>query len=321
MRVLITGGSGYLGRGIQIFWPENEYIVYSRDEYKQDLARQVLARGRKQAFPQWILGDIRDVDRLTYAMKGVDLVIHTAAVKYIPEAEFNVDECVKVNIDGSRNVITAAIKSGVQRVVGISTDKAVQPVNTYGMTKALMERMFAEANTYGETVFTCTRYGNVVGSTGSVFSVFERQLEQQGKLTITEPTMTRYWQGIRQSVELIKLAAEASPGDIIIPRGASMQVGKLANYLLTSHDLQPDSRIEVIGIRPGEKKHESLASAYEMPRISNSTQGYYTLRPIGQCPKNPIENDLDFTSEYPDAQVTFHDMDLMMNEAQIVSYK
>lgn len=328
MRVLITGGSGFLGRGIQTFWSKNEYIVYSRDEYKQDMARQVLGLNDRPSYTQWILGDVCDLDRLTYAMKGVDLVIHTAAIKYIPEAEFNVDECVKVNVDGSRNVIKAAIRAGVQRVVGISTDKAVQPVNTYGMTKALMERLFAEANNYSSTIFTCTRYGNVVGSTGSVFTVFQRQLEQQGTLTITEPTMTRYWQSIRQSVELIKLAADASPGDIIIPRGASMQIGKLANYLLTSRGLQPDSRIQVVGIRPGEKKHESLAGAYEMPRISiqiksqlNESKSYYALRPIGQCPKSPIDNDLDFTSEYPDAQVTFHDMNQMMAEAQTVSYK
>lgn len=319
MRVLITGGSGFLGRGIQIFWPENEYIVYSRDEYKQDLARQVLTK-HKDSFTKWILGDICDLDRLTYACKDVDLIVHTAAIKYIPEAEFNVEECVRVNVDGSRNVIAAAIAQNVSRVVGISTDKSVQPVNTYGMTKALMERLFAEANNYSSTIFTCTRYGNVVGSTGSVFTVFQRQLEQQGTLTITEPTMTRYWQGIKQSVELIKLAAEANPGDIIIPRGASMQIGKLANYLLTSRGLQPDSRIQVVGIRPGEKKHESLAGAFEMPRISHVGR-HYILRPIGQCPSRPIENDLDFTSEHPDAQVTFHDMDQMMAEALTVSYK
>lgn len=313
MRILITGGSGYLGRGIQKFWPDNEYVVLSRDEYKQDVAKQVLGRGTRT---EWVLGDVQDLDRLTYTMRGCDLVIHAAAIKYIPEAEFNVDECVKVNVDGSRNVITAAIKSGVKRVVGISTDKAVQPVNTYGMTKALMERLFAEANDYTkETIFTCTRYGNVVGSTGSVFTVFARQLENAGILTITDPSMTRYWQSLQQSVDLIRFAAEAGRGEIIIPRGASMSMGKLANYLITSRGLNPDDRIKVVGVRPGEKMHESLAGAYELPRIEKQAT-HYILHRIGSL----VENDLKcpLTSDKPDYNVTIGQMNDMIKEASLV---
>jgi len=321
MKVLITGGSGFLGRGIVKYWPENAYTVFSRDEYKQDMARQVHARLKGPA-TKWILGDVRDLDRLSYAMRGQDLVIHTAAIKYIPEAEFNVDECIQVNVDGSRNVVRAALRAGVARVVGISTDKAVSPVNTYGMTKALMERMFAEANDYGDTIFTCTRYGNVVGSTGSVLTVFERQLSADGKLTLTDPEMTRYWQSLSASVELIQLAARAAGGTIVIPRGASMDMGKLANYLITSKGLSPEGRIEVIGVRPGEKMHETLAGNYEAPRIDTSYRAYYLLHRIGtKLGTQYVDlSDFELTSRCPDSKVSFHDMDNMIQEAKSVSY-
>jgi UDP-N-acetylglucosamine 4,6-dehydratase/5-epimerase len=305
------------------FWPENEYVVYSRDEYKQDMARQVFNRTEpptgihRIGQVQWILGDVRDLDRLTYAMKDVDLVIHAAAIKYIPEAEFNVDECVKVNIDGSRNVITAAIKTNVGRVVGISTDKAVAPINTYGMTKALMERLFVEANKFGSTVFTLTRYGNVVGSTGSVIPKFQQQLENTGELTLTDPNMTRYWQGVSQSVDLIKIAAHAVGGNIIIPRGASISMGKLASYLITSRGLSPDDRIKIVGIRPGEKMHESLSGKHEAPRLS-ATSNYYILGPESRS--ELIDNDFELTSKCPDRQILPSDMDRMIAEAKLVSY-
>lgn len=332
MKILLTGGSGFLGRGIMTYWPENEYIVYSRDEYKQDMARRVLSK--IDTSKQWILGDIRDLDRLTWAMRGVDLVIHTAAIKYIPEAEFNVDECVKVNVDGSRNVITAAIRAGVNRVIGISTDKAVQPLNTYGMTKALMERLFVEANNYGNTIFTLTRYGNVVGSTGSVFTVFEHQLETQGTLTLTDPTMTRYWQSISQSVELIRIAAQVSGGLTVIPRGASMSMGKLAQYLIAYRYpkyLSPSDHIQIVGIRPGEKMHESLIGGAEIPRIQtlkgsantvDAKSDVYLLHPVGTHPPKDvsIHPDATFSSERPDRMVVWTDMDDMIREAQIVGY-
>lgn len=309
MRCLITGGSGFLGRGIQKYWPNNDYVVLSRDETKQDVA--------KRQFPktEWVLGDVRDLDRLTYCMRNVDLVIHAAAIKYIPEAEFNVDECVKVNVDGSRNVITAAIRSNVKRVVGISTDKAVQPVNTYGMTKALMERLFQEANDYSSTVFTLTRYGNVVGSTGSVITVFARQLESTGELTLTDPDMTRYWQSLQQSVDLIRYAATSLRGSIIIPKGSSMSMGKLANYLITSRGLNPDDRIKVVGVRPGEKMHESLAGIYELPRIEPQTT-HYVLHRVGSSIENNLKCPL--TSDKPDYTVTFSQMDDMIKEATLV---
>lgn len=284
MRVLITGGSGYLGRGIMRYWPNNAFTVLSRDEFKQDLAKQKQPKGSQT---RWVLGDVLDYDRLYYAMRAndIELVIHAAAIKYIPEAEKNVDEAVRVNVDGSRNVIKAAIATNVKRVVGISTDKAVQPVNVYGMTKALMERLFIEANLYGDTVFTLTRYGNVVGSTGSVIPLFQRQAAAMGAITITDPKMTRYWQSVEESVELIKLAATAQAGDIIVPDGRAMDLQQLAATIGG-----PACLVDVIGARPGEKQHETLIGKHEAHRTikqwGNYNNNYYVVKPgpkMGNC--------------------------------------
>lgn len=251
MKVLITGGAGFLGRGVMRFWPQNEYTVYSRDETKQDVAKQKYKA-------RYVLGDIRDRDRLQYAMKDIDLVVHAGAIKYIPEAEDNVAECINVNIDGSRNVVNAAIAAGVGRVVGVSTDKAVQPVNVYGYTKALMERMFVEANMYSKTTeFSLTRYGNVVGSTGSVVTMFERQLKVSGGVKVTDPDMTRFWQSVEFSVQLIREAAQAPKGTIVIPKAKSMRIGDLAELVANGKP------VAIVGARPGEKQHETLLGSYE----------------------------------------------------------
>lgn len=271
MRVLLTGGSGYLGRGIMRYWSDNIYTVLSRDEFKQDLAKQ---KQHPNHMTRWVLGDVLDYDRLVWTMRAndIELVIHAAAIKYIPEAEKNVDEAVRVNVDGSRNVIKAAIAANVKRVVGISTDKAVQPVNVYGMTKALMERLFIEANEYGQTVFTLTRYGNVVGSTGSVIPLFQRQAAAMGAITITDPKMTRYWQSVEESVALIKLAAVADAGDIIVPDGRAMGLQQLAAAIGGS-----DRTVDIIGVRPGEKQHETLIGKHE---------GYRTMKKWGPYNNN-----------------------------------
>lgn len=281
MRILITGGSGYLGRGIMRYWPDNIYTVLSRDEHKQDLARQ---KQHPNHMTRWVLGDVLDYDRLAYTMQAheIELVIHAAAVKYIPEAEKNVDEAVKVNVQGSRNVIKAALAANAKRVVGISTDKAVQPVNVYGMTKALMERLFIEANEYvvGQTVFTLTRYGNVVGSTGSVIPLFQRQAANGGHITITDPTMTRYWQSVQESVDLIKLAVKAQAGDIIVPDGRAMGLQQLAAAIGG-----PDCTIDVIGVRPGEKQHETLIGRHEGYRTMKMWDGgfnHYVVVPLSR---------------------------------------
>lgn len=266
VKVLITGGSGYLGRGIMKFWPQNEYTVYSRDETKQDVAKQ-------KYHAKWILGDVRDKERLQYAMRDIELVVHAAAIKYIPEAEDNVAECINVNIDGSRNVVAASIAQGVKRVVGISTDKACSPLNVYGFTKALMERMFIEANEYSlGTEFTLTRYGNVVGSTGSVVTVFERQLRSEGKVKVTDPDMTRFWQSVEFSVQLVRQAAAGPKGAIVIPKAQAMRIGDLAELVADGRE------VVVVGPRPGEKKHETLLGAHEAGK-ANDCGWYYDLYP------------------------------------------
>lgn len=266
--VLITGGAGYLGRGIMRQLPDYDYVVYSRDETKQDIC--------KRSFPNanYVLGDIRDITRLSHTLMkyDVDTIIHAGAIKYIPEAEKNVEECISVNVDGSRNVAEAALACGVERVVGISTDKACEPINVYGATKMLMERLFREYGLIGETKFTITRYGNVVGSTGSVIPLFQRQIEA-GRITITDPYMSRFWISLNQAVELIGWALEADSGQMIVPKAQAMTIGDLADALIEiSGKIQVFK--EVVGPRPGEKSHENLIHKYESVRAQDQGQFY-----------------------------------------------
>ncbi|GAG09201.1 unnamed protein product, partial [marine sediment metagenome] len=198
-KVLVTGGAGFLGRGILrrverggLDW---EITVYSRDETKQDECR------RRYPFARHVLGDVKDADRLRVAMMGHDVVIHAAAMKYIPEAEVNASECVSVNVGGTQAMMRAADAAAVHRVVGISTDKAVQPVNVYGCSKMAMERLFADTAQFeGGPDFVCVRYGNVVGSTGSVIPLFRRQVEELGRVRITNPDMTRFWMSVDEAI-------------------------------------------------------------------------------------------------------------------------
>lgn len=301
--VLITGGAGFLGRGIirratEEQWPCN-FTVYSRDETKQwEL---------KHRYPNvnCILGDVaRDFDRLMTVMVGHQTVIHAGAVKYIPEAEHNVFETCAVNIEGSRNVAFSAIAAGVRNVVGISTDKACQPSNLYGMTKAVMERMFSEANKMGNTRFTTIRYGNVIGSTGSVIPLFKRQIADKGCITITDMNMTRFWLSIDDAVGLIEYAVknvDEVSGVTMISRCQSMRIFDLAQAIWDVEKPNSDLCVEVIGMRPGEKLHENLYSDQEAVRVFDTfDSNIVTLHPAtvsapslrkdmsGYCSDNPI---------------------------------
>lgn len=274
-RVLITGGSGFLGRAIlrrarQEQWPAT-FTIYSRDETKQwEL---------KHRYPEvrCVLGDVaRDLPRLIAAMTGHETVIHAAAVKYIPEAEWNVFEAVEVNVDGSRNVALAARAAGVETVVGISTDKASAPLNLYGATKMVMERLFSEANRLGPTRYVNVRYGNVVGSTGSVIPLFRRQIAEDGRISVTDPRMTRFWLGVDDAIDLILWAHEnaqerpgwtfvdACPGMAIIELAAT--VWEMERRLTIAGESVP---IAFTGIRPGEKLAESLFNDQEAPRVQH----------------------------------------------------
>src|SRR3990172_11612508 len=259
----VSGGAGYLGRAIlrraqREQWPCT-FTLYSRDE-----ERLWNAKDRFGKLVNCVLGDVRDQHNLNIAMRGHKNVIHAAAIKFIPEAEANVFETVKTNVDGSRNVMRAAVRAGVERVVAISTDKAALPANTYGMTKVLMERMFAEANAWGNTRFVAVRYGNVVGSTGSIIPIFKHQKEKYGRVKVTDENMTRFWLSADEAIDLILLAlarAEELPGRIFVPRCGAMYIKDLAQLLAGG------CPIDVIGIRPGEKLHEDLVNYQESPRV------------------------------------------------------
>ncbi len=288
-RVLVTGGAGFLGRAIlrqvkrgDLDW---DVTVYSRDEAIQEACR------KKYPDFRYILGDVRDFYRLCAAMADYEWVVHAAALKYIPEAEMNATECISVNVDGSRNVLAAARQNGVERVVGVSTDKAVQPVNIYGMTKAVMERLFSEQQQhYQAPACVCVRYGNVIGSTGSVLPIFRQQEKDLGKVRITDPLMTRFWMGVDEAIEIIETALTppdahdelllgipgVASGSIVIPPVRAMTLLDSAKAA-TREDIE----VEVIGTRPGEKQHESLLHEQESVRTEAHDDLFLELLPPG----------------------------------------
>lgn len=283
-KILITGGSGFLGRGLlrrirAENWPV-DVTIYSRDETKQDELH------RRYPEARCILGDVRDLSRLEPAVYGHDIIIHAAALKYIPEAERNVQECIDVNIQGSRNVVLAAQHGGVKQVVGLSTDKACLPVNIYGMTKAVMERMFAAANGSFPTVFTTVRYGNVVGSTGSVIPLFKRQLEDYGEVRVTDKSMTRFWLSIDEAIDLIVHALDNSSQEdspqTFVYRCPAMWLLDLAELIADG------APVKITGLRPGEKLHERLVDYSESPRCRDDGP-YCLLYPATASPVSDSE--------------------------------
>lgn len=314
--VFITGGAGFLGRAIikrahEEDWPV-KFTVYSRDETKQWELK------RRWSNVNCLLGDVsRNLDRLIAAMHGHDTVIHAAAVKYIPEAEHNVFETIEVNIEGSKNVVAAAIAAGVSKVVGISTDKACSPLNLYGLTKGVMERMFAEANRMGRTRFVIVRYGNVVGSTGSVIPVFKQQMDSQGYINVTDPSMTRFWLSPKQAIDQILWAhkeAEEFPGHVFIAKCPAMYMGDLAKTVWNMNSFA-DPDIRIIGIRPGEKLHESLFNEQEAPRIAVAEQGFMLAPPISPTHRVTLQS---YWSKEPASFITEGEMELMINESKAI---
>ncbi len=259
--VLVTGGTGSFGKKfIKIMLEEihpAKLIVFSRDELKQHEMRMA---GYDHPSLRYFIGDVRDVERMRRAFKGVDIVIHAAALKQVPACEYNPMEAIKTNILGSSNVIDAALDAGVSRVVALSTDKAVSPVNLYGATKLAAEKLFVQSNAYAggrATRFSCVRYGNVVGSRGSVVPLFLKQ-RAAGKLTVTDDRMTRFWISLEQGVRfVIRCAEQMHGGELFVPKIPSMTVMDLARAVA------PEADVNVIGIRPGEKLHEVLISEDE----------------------------------------------------------
>lgn len=276
--VLVTGGTGSFGKKfIEIMLKEYhpaKIIVFSRDELKQ---HEMRINGFDDPSLRYFLGDIRDLDRLRRAFKNVDIVVHAAALKQVPACEYNPFEAVKTNILGSQNVIDAALDCGVKKVLAISTDKAVNPVNLYGVTKLGAEKLFIQSNSYAgahETRFSCTRYGNVVGSRGSVVPVFLQQ-RKTGKLTVTDERMTRFWISLEQGVRfVIRCIEQMHGGEVFVPKIPSMSVKDLGAAIA------PECEIIYSGIRPGEKLHEVLVSEDEA-RSTVELDDMYVVQPTG----------------------------------------
>jgi UDP-N-acetylglucosamine 4,6-dehydratase/5-epimerase len=259
--VLVTGGTGSFGKKfvelmLRDYHPQ-KLIVFSRDELKQHDMRTA---GFDHPSLRYFIGDVRDPQRLQRALSGVTVVVHAAALKQVPACEYNPFEAVQTNIMGGRNVIDAAIDQGVRRVLALSTDKAVNPINLYGATKLCAEKMFVQANAYAgaqDTRFACARYGNVVGSRGSVIPVFMEQ-KKRGKVTLTDARMTRFWITLEQGVKFVVGCIEKMHGgEIFVPKLPSMKLLEMAEALA------PGCEVETIGIRPGEKLHEVLVSEDE----------------------------------------------------------
>ena len=274
--VLVTGGTGSFGKKfVEIMLSEyrpQKLIIFSRDELKQ---HEMRAAGLDHSSLRYFLGDVRDPQRLERAFAGVTVVVHAAALKQVPACEYNPFEAIQTNIMGGKNVIDAAINRGVRRLVALSTDKAVNPINLYGATKLCAEKMFVQANAYAgaqDTRFSCVRYGNVVGSRGSVIPIFLEQ-RKRGRITITDPRMTRFWITLEQGVRfVIRCLEQMHGGEIFVPKIPSMKILDMAQAV------GPDCQIDCVGIRPGEKLHEVLLSEDES-RKAVETDDMFVIQP------------------------------------------
>ncbi len=275
--LLITGGTGSFGTAVVNRFLETgigEIRIFSRDEKKQDDLRKAYANSKLKFF----IGDVRDPGSIASAMHGVDYVFHAAALKQVPSCEFFPLEAVKTNILGTENMLNAAIAYGVKKVICLSTDKAVYPINAMGMSKALMEKVFvAKSRTVDpeRTLICGTRYGNVMGSRGSVIPLFLKQIKEGQHLTVTDPEMTRYLMFLEEAVELVLYAFEnASQGDIFVQKAPACTIGDLAQAMKELFD--SDSPIRIIGTRHGEKLYETLLTREEMARAED-LGGHYRI--------------------------------------------
>lgn len=258
--ILITGGTGSFGnKFVEIFskkFKPKKIIIYSRDEYKQDIMARKFPVS-KLPYMRFLLGDVRDLERLKIAMRNVDYVVHAAALKQVPAAEYNPMEFVKTNIHGAENVINAAIASNVKKTIALSTDKAANPINLYGATKLASDKIFIAANNIVGTTknnFSVVRYGNVIGSRGSVVPIFKDLISKGEKfLPITSLEMTRFWLSLEKSVNfVISCFEKMNGGEIFVPKIPSIKIVDLAKAM------SPKTKIKIIGIRPGEKIHEQM---------------------------------------------------------------
>ena len=309
--ILVTGGAGYLGRAY-LRWasehqPDFRFTIFSRDEAKHARCRREFS---DPGHYRYIVGDICDSQTVDLVVAGHDTIIHAAAFKYVPQGETNGIECTSINYAGSISVARAAIRHGVERVIGISTDKACSPINNYGTSKLMMERAFQELDTRTEcTRFNLVRYGNVISSTGSVIPVFQEQLKRQGFISLTDPLMTRFWLSVSGAVDLINLALlEDFGGTILIPRCPSISMQALADSVV-----QNQEQIRVVGMRFGEKRHESLLNEVEGHYADRVTDRLMRLWPtVSASVHDPVPA---YSSDHPDHMLTVVELQQMIDEA------
>jgi UDP-N-acetylglucosamine 4,6-dehydratase len=320
--ILVTGGTGSFGRRfaevVLTRHRPRKLIVLSRDELKQSEMRQ--AFGEHPAL-RFFLGDVRDRDRLQRAFQGVDVVVHAAALKQVPAAEYNPWECVRTNIQGSQNVIDAAIDRGVRRVIALSSDKAANPVNLYGATKLVSDKLFVAGNTYaslGETHLAVVRYGNVMGSRGSVIPLFKK-LRAEGRIPITDRRMTRFWITLDQAVQFVLRALlRMRGGEIFVPKLPSMRLVDLAEAVA------PGCEFDEVGIRPGEKLHEMMITA-EDARKAIAYDDHYVIQPAFpwwsddmalEIGGRPVAENFVYASDTNDWWLTTDELRAMIDEEQ-----
>jgi UDP-N-acetylglucosamine 4,6-dehydratase len=279
--ILITGGSGSWGneltRQLLASFSPKEIRIFSRGEVSQWVMKRKFNNNPKLKF---IIGDVRDKERLRIALKSVDIVFHLAALKHVPVCEENPNEAVLTNIMGTQNLIDAAIENNVELVVDVSTDKAVDPLNLYGVTKACGERLsIAANNAFGRTRFVCIRGGNVLGTNGSVVPLFREQILRNNAITITDTRMTRFFLSLKEAIGLLFKAAEMGKGgEVFVMKMPAAKITDLAEVMIKELG-NAKTRVDITGIRPGEKVHEVLVSRYEIGRIVEAEK-YYIILPV-----------------------------------------
>lgn len=276
--ILITGGTGSFGKKCTEVLLKNyapkRLVIFSRDELKQFEMAQQFSTEEFRCL-RYFIGDVRDKERLYRAFQGIDFIIHAAALKQVPTAEYNPTECIRTNVGGAENIINVAADMGVKKIIALSTDKAVSPINLYGATKLCSDKLFVAANAYtgSKAAFAVVRYGNVMGSRGSVIPFFIKKRDDGGPLPVTDPRMTRFWITLEEGVNMVLRAFDlAGGGEIFVPKIPSMQITDLAEAIA------PGVPLQTVGIRPGEKLHETMITS-EDARHTIDIGDYYIIKP------------------------------------------
>jgi len=276
-KILVTGATGSWGQTLIGLLLKNydpkQIVCYSRNEYNQVLMKRKFNNNKLK----FVIGDVRDLDALTQATIDVDYVFHLAALKHVPICEELPNEAIKTNIVGTQNVITASIQNGVKKVIDVSSDKAVEPINLYGMTKAVGEKLIIQANNLSDTKFVCIRGGNVMGSSGSVIPYFIDQIKNGGPITITDDRMTRFFLTLEEAIQLLFKASENSiGGETFVMNMPSCYITEIAEVLMKKYGVVD---VKVTGMRPGEKLDEVLVSAHEAPLTHCYDDNYFVILP------------------------------------------